>query len=340
MIEQSEKIGPKLLEVDAEDAGQRIDNFLISYLKGVPKSCVYRLLRTGEVRVNKGRIKACYRLNPGDLIRLPPLTLPSPNPVPEIPAARAMGRRLEKHILYEDDWLLVVNKPAGMPVHGGSGLNGGVIEGLRLIHSKAKVLELVHRLDKDTSGCLLIAKRKQVLKALHQAFREDRVDKRYLALLAGVWPRQRELVDVSLRKFVLRGGERFVRVDPDGKPSRTEFRTLERLADATLVEAQLLTGRTHQIRVHAAYLGHPILGDSRYGDEETNRLWRKRGLKRLFLHAWRLELCHPISGVRLRLEAPLEPALESLLKRERCHEQENRFIPGNPADRSSGQHQN
>lgn len=320
MIEKSDKIGPRLIEIDADDAGQRIDNFLLSHLKGVPRSCVYRLLRKGGVRVNKDRVKAQYRLNSGDLIRLPPLALPSPNPAPEIPAAQAMGRRLEKRILYEDDWLLVVNKPAGMPVHGGSGLAGGVIEGLRLIHPKAEALELVHRLDKDTSGCLLIAKRKQVLKALHQALREDRVDKRYLALLAGVWSRQRERVDVPLRKFVLRGGERFVRVDPQGKPSQTEFRKLERFADATLVEAQLLTGRTHQIRVHAAYLGHPIIGDPRYGDEETNRRWRERGLKRLFLHAWRLELCHPVSGVRLRLEAPLEAGLVGLLKRERCYE--------------------
>ncbi len=319
MIEKSDKIGPKLIEIDADDAGQRIDNFLISHLKGVPKSCVYRLLRTGQIRVNQGRVKAPYRLSKGDLIRLPPLLVPAAEPKPEAQAVRAMGRRLQQCVLYEDDWLLALNKPAGMPVHGGSGLAGGVIEGLRLLNPEADRWELVHRLDKDTSGCLLIAKRKQVLKALHQVLREDRVDKRYLALLAGVWSRQREVVDVPLRKFVLQGGERLVRIDPQGKPARTEFTKLAQGKEATWVEARLLTGRTHQIRVHAAHLGHPIIGDPRYGDEETNRRWRERGLKRLFLHAWRLELCHPVSGVLLRLEAPLEAGLVNLLKRERCY---------------------
>ncbi|MBN2701781.1 MAG: 23S rRNA pseudouridine(955/2504/2580) synthase RluC [Methylothermaceae bacterium] len=314
MTEQAKENGPRFIEIDIHDSGQRIDNFLITRLKGMPKSRIYRLLRKGEVRVNKGRIKAHYRLRAGDRIRLPPMTLPARARDGENPEVQMMGRRLEECILYEDDWLLAINKPSGMPVHGGSGLQGGVIEGLRQVRPEARFLELVHRLDKDTSGCLLIAKRKQALRELHRIFREDRVDKRYLALLNGVWRRRREMVDVSLRKFVLHGGERFVKVDREGKPSRTEFRTLERFTEATLVEARLLTGRTHQIRVHAAYLGHPILGDTRYGNEEANRRWRGRGLKRLFLHAWRLELPHPADGSRLRLEAPLEAELGYLLE--------------------------
>jgi len=318
VIEKPEKIEPKLVEINADDAGQRIDNFLIAYLKGVPKSHIYRLLRTGQVRVNKGRVKAQYRLNSGDLIRLPPLTMPS-NPVLDAPEARAMGRRLQNQVLYEDDWLLVINKPAGMPVHGGSGLSGGVIEGLRLICPEAERWELVHRLDKDTSGCLLIAKRKSVLRTLHQALRDSQLDKRYLALLAGVWGAKQRLVEVPLRKYVLQGGERFVRVDPQGKPAQTEFIKLAQLTDATLVEARLLTGRTHQIRVHAAYLGHPIVGDERYGDEETNLSFRRKGLKRLFLHAWRLALAHPVTGAPLRLKAPLPPELLNWLEREGYH---------------------
>ncbi len=315
MIEKPSKIEPKWIEIGAANAGQRIDNFLLSHLKGVPKSCVYRLLRTGQVRVNKGRVKAQYRLSAGDLVRIPPLALPAVEET-KTTAARAMGRRLEKHFLYQDDWLLVVSKPAGMPVHGGSGLSGGVIEGLRLVYPEAESWELVHRLDKDTSGCLLIAKRKQVLRSLHQALREGQVDKRYLALLAGVWLGRHERVEAPLRKFVLQGGERFVRVDPEGKPAQTEFKQLAHLAGATLVEARLLTGRTHQIRVHAAYLGHPVVGDPRYGDEQANRSFHVRGLKRLFLHAWRMSFCHPVSGTWLELKAPLDPELLNLLARE------------------------
>ncbi|GAB6067259.1 23S rRNA pseudouridine(955/2504/2580) synthase RluC [Methylothermus subterraneus] len=314
MIEQTEKTAPKLVTVEAEDQGQRIDNFLIAHLKGVPKSHLYRLLRTGQVRVNGGRVKAPYRLQAGDRIRLPPLALA---PARELasPAARAMGRRLENRFLYEDAWLLAIAKPAGMPVHGGSGLTGGVIEGLRLVRPEAERWELVHRLDKDTSGCLLIAKRKGVLRSLHQALRAGQMDKRYLALLAGVWKEEQRLVEVPLRKFVLPGGERYVRADPQGKPARTEFVKLAQLAEATLVEARLLTGRTHQIRVHAAWMGHPILGDARYGEEAVNAAWRGQGLKRMFLHAWKLALLHPITGARLELEAPLEAELIKLLTR-------------------------
>ncbi|MCX8049941.1 MAG: RluA family pseudouridine synthase [Methylohalobius sp.] len=317
VIEKHSKTGTQLVEVGTDVAGQRVDNFLISYLKGVPKSHIYRLVRTGQVRVNKGRVKVQYRLRPGDLIRVPPVVWSPSSLGPEDALeTRAMGRRLEKQVIYEDAWLLVINKPAGMPVHGGSGLSGGVIESLRLIRPEAKEWELVHRLDKDTSGCLLIAKRKSVLRTLHQEFREDQVDKRYLAMLAGIWEGQRQLVDLPLRKYVLRGGERLVQAHPQGKPARTEFIKRGQGSDATLVEARLLTGRTHQIRVHATWMGHPIVGDARYGDDEVNLRFRRRGLKRLFLHAWRLAFAHPVSGVLVSLEAPLERGLVNWLKRE------------------------
>jgi pseudouridine synthase, RluA family len=303
--------GPRLIEIDGDEAGQRIDNFLIARLKGVPKSHIYRLLRKGEIRVNKGRIKAQYRLCQGDLVRLPPVRV-SASPT-DLGADALVGKRLEQNLLYEDRWLLVLNKPAGMAVHGGSGIRGGVIESLRASRPGEKVLELVHRLDKETSGCLLIAKKRQVLRALHTLIRDDDVDKRYLALITGKWRRRRQLVDVPLRKYVLKGGERMVRVDREGKPSRTEFRRLRCFDQGTLVDARLLTGRTHQIRVHASHLGHPIAGDERYGRAADNGQWRSLGLRRMFLHAWRLDLPHPVSGERLHLEAPLSVELQALL---------------------------
>lgn len=320
-VESTRKIAPRQLEIGSDEAGQRVDNFLLSRLKGVPKSRVYRMLRTGEVRVNKGRVKAHYRLCCGDIVRIPPVVLNEREAVAG--TARGMGRRLQSRILYEDEGLLVLNKPAGMPVHGGSGLRGGVIEALRVVRPQASFLELVHRLDKDTSGCLLIAKKRQVLRALHDQLRNHAVDKRYLVLLSGFWRQRYQLVDVPLRKFVLRGGERLVRVDGQGKAARTEFRRLEHLTGATLVQARLLTGRTHQIRVHAAWLGHPIAGDSRYGDAEANRRLRDLGLRRLFLHARRLAFPHPLSGDMMVVEAPLEPELENLLSRLRTHEPED-----------------
>ncbi len=310
--QHSDSTRPRHIEIDAEKAGQRIDNFLITLLKGVPKSHIYRLLRKGEVRVNKGRIKAHYRLREGDHVRLPPVRV-AVAAISRQAAGEGMGRRLEACVLYEDEWMLALNKPAGMAVHGGSGLRGGVIEALRVSRSEAGTLELVHRLDKETSGCLLIAKKRRALRALHDTMRNDTVDKRYLALLTGSWQRRRERVEVPLRKYVLRGGERMVRVDSAGKPSQTDFRRLRRFAGATLVEARLLTGRTHQIRVHAAHLGYPVAGDSRYGRAEANRKWRELGLRRMFLHAWRLEIRHPVTGAPLLIEAPLPPELEALL---------------------------
>ncbi len=310
--QHSDSARPRHVEIDAEKAGQRIDNFLITFLKGVPRSHIYRLLRKGEVRVNKGRIKAHYRLREGDQVRLPPVRV-AMAAISRQAAGEDMGRRLEACVLYEDEWMLALSKPAGMAVHGGSGLRGGVIEALRVSRSGAGTLELVHRLDKETSGCLLIAKKRQALRALHDTMRNDTVDKRYLALLTGSWQRRRERVEVPLRKYVLRGGERMVRVDSAGKPSQTDFRRLRRFAGATLVEARLLTGRTHQIRVHAAHLGHPVAGDGRYGHAEANRKWRELGLRRMFLHAWRLGLPHPVTGAPLLIEAPLPPELEAFL---------------------------
>ncbi len=311
MFMEKNKPQVQLLKIRPDDAGQRIDNFLFSRLKGVPKSRVYRLLRKGEVRVNKGRIRAHYRIQAGDVVRIPPLQMARQAPAAIVP--KNVEKFLESRILYEDAYLLALNKPAGMAVHGGSGLQGGVIEYLRHIRPREKSLELVHRLDKDTSGCLLIARKKQVLCQLHEILREDHIDKRYQALLSGAWKERFKRVDAPLRKFVQRGGERFVKVDGSGKASVTEFRRLKAFADATLVEARLLTGRTHQIRVHAAHLGHPIAGDERYGMEEINRPWRRFGLKRLFLHAWRLTFNHPVTGAKLQVEAPLEPELLSLL---------------------------
>lgn len=315
MFMAKEKPQVRWLEVGLDDAGQRIDNFLFAHLKGVPKSRVYRLLRKGEVRVNKGRIRAHYRIQAGDVIRIPPLQVDPEASAVIVP--KGLAKKLESRIIYEDACLLALNKPAGMAVHGGSGLQGGFIECLRQIRPKEKSLELVHRLDKETSGCLLIARRKQVLRQLHEMFRENDIDKRYMALLSGQWKEHFKRVDAPLRKFVQRGGERFVRVSREGKDSVTEFRCLEVFSDATLVEARLLTGRTHQIRVHAAHMGYPIAGDARYGNKEINQQWQRKGLKRLFLHAWRLAFTHPVAGTQLQLEAPLEsePELMSVLAR-------------------------
>ncbi|MDD2767225.1 MAG: 23S rRNA pseudouridine(955/2504/2580) synthase RluC [Methylococcus sp.] len=301
----------RLIEVDAETAGQRVDNFLFSRLKGVPKSHVYRILRTGQVRINGGRSKAQQRLNAGDVVRVPPVRV-AVAPEPESPAPW-LKERLESRMLYEDEDILVVNKPPGMAVHGGSGLSFGVIEGLRAVREGARFLELVHRLDRDTSGCLLIAKRRSMLRQLHEQFRGDGVDKTYCALFAGSWARKRQSVDAPLLKNVLQSGERMVKVSAQGKEAVTEFRRLESLPGATLVEAKPVTGRTHQIRVHAKFLGHPLAGDERYGEAKANLTFRQQGLKRLFLHAATLEFTHPRTGRSVRVEAPLEADLAEFL---------------------------
>jgi 23S rRNA pseudouridine955/2504/2580 synthase len=305
--------GVEIVTVPASLAGQRIDNFLMTRLKGVPRSLVYKLLRRGEVRVNKGRVKPAHRLAAGDQVRLPPVRRADGEP----PAAAPQGmiRDLSDAVLYEDRGLLVLDKPSGMAVHGGSGIRAGVIEALRAARPGSE-LELVHRLDRETSGCLLIAKRRSALRWLHEQLREGAVDKRYQALLAGALPRATTVVDLPLRKNQLRGGERIVRVDPDaGKPARTLFRRLARYGDYTLADVELDTGRTHQIRVHAASLGAPLAGDEKYGDEAANRAVRALGLRRLFLHACALTFRPRAEDAPIRVEAPLPPELERLLQR-------------------------
>jgi 23S rRNA pseudouridine955/2504/2580 synthase len=313
MSENKEKSSQVRQLVVAEGyQGQRLDNFLLTQLKGVPKSHVYRIVRKGEVRVNKGRTRVNYRLQQGDIIRIPPLRLVEKKLL-QRPGDTLLAA-LEQSILYEDNRLIVLNKPSGLAVHGGSGLNFGVIEAMRALRPDEKQLELVHRLDRETSGCLMIARRRSALRTLHELLRTNGVDKRYLALVAGRWQRDRETVDAPLRKNSLQGGERMVRVDPEGKQALTRFRVRERFADATLVEAELLTGRTHQLRVHLAHLGTPILGDDKYGDNLANRAMKKRGLKRLFLHAESLR-CNWTEDVgELKVKAPLDRELEYLLQ--------------------------
>jgi 23S rRNA pseudouridine955/2504/2580 synthase len=305
--------GVQLIEVAPELAGQRIDNFLRAQLKGVPKTLIYRILRKGEVRVNKGRIKPEYKLQAGDVVRVPPLRL-AERDEPE-PLAQGLLQRLEAAIVYEDKALIVLNKPAGIAVHGGSGLNYGVIEAFRQLRPDAKDLELVHRLDRDTSGLLMIAKKRSMLRHLHEQLRGDGVDKRYMALVRGHWATARKQVNAPLQKSNLRSGERMVEVDDEGKEALTLFRVLRRFGDfATLVEAKPVTGRTHQIRVHAKHAGHSIAGDSKYGDDEFTREIRELGGKRLFLHAYELHVPLPEGGV-LRLEAPVDEMWARTLER-------------------------
>jgi 23S rRNA pseudouridine955/2504/2580 synthase len=300
------------LVVDEDSSGQRLDNYLIRELKGVPKTRLYRALRKGEIRINKGRVRADYRLVVGDQVRIPPLVRPEPGAVPTIP--RYWSTVLQQRIVYEDGDLLVINKPSGLAVHGGSGLNFGLIECLRQTRPEDRYLELVHRLDRDTSGLIMIARRPAILRELHRQLREDKVDKRYLALVAGNWPKNLFRVDAPLEKNVLQSGERMVRVAKEGKRSITEFAVLERLQGATLIEAKPITGRTHQIRVHARHAGFPLLGDDKYSDERTAQLCATLGLQRLFLHARRLRIALPGVGP-LELEAALDPDLELILKR-------------------------
>ena len=305
--------GVQLIEVAPDFAGQRIDNFLRTQLKGVPKTLIYRILRKGEVRVNKGRIKPEYKLQAGDIVRVPPLRLDERDE-PE-PVAQGLLERLEAAIVYEDKALIVLNKPAGIAVHGGSGLNYGVIEVFRQLRPDAKDLELVHRLDRDTSGLLMIAKKRSMLRHLHEQLRGDGVDKRYMALVRGHWATARKQVNAPLQKSNLRSGERMVEVDGEGKEALTLFRVLRRFGDfATLVEAKPVTGRTHQIRVHAKHAGHSIAGDSKYGDDDFTREIRELGGKRLFLHAYELHVPLPEGGV-LKLEAPVDDMWAKTLER-------------------------
>lgn len=303
----------RTIEVAAADEGQRIDNYLLTQLKGVPKSRIYRILRTGEVRVNSGRIKPTYRIKAGDAIRIPPIRV-SEEEAPARPGDRVL-ERVNAGVLYEDKGLLVVNKPSGLAVHGGSGLSYGLIEALRALRPEAPFLELGHRLDRDTSGCIVIAKKRSVLRAFHELLREGGSDKRYLALLKGCWRGGERRVEAPLLKNVTQSGERMVKVAPEGKPALTIFRPLSVFKDATLVEAELITGRTHQVRVHAAHMGHPIAGDDKYGDEAFNKRMAEVGLKRLFLHASALSFTLPESGQVVSVSAPLGDELRAVLDR-------------------------
>lgn len=300
----------KWLTVDEESAGQRLDNFLIRHLKGVPKTHVYRIIRSGEVRVNKGRASADTRVETGDVVRLPPVRIS--DKVAEKAARPAPGR--EFSLLLEDDALMAIDKPSGIAVHGGSGVSFGVIEQLRQARPLAKMLELVHRLDRETSGILLVAKKRSALKHLQDQFRERETGKTYLALVQGCWPEKLKVIDSALHKFLLPDGERRVKVtsneDPDGMRSITLVKVAERLVDCTLLEVTIKTGRTHQIRVHLASQGHPIAGDDKYGDFEWNKVLQKQGLKRMFLHAWRLQFSHPATGKRVELKSNLPSELQ------------------------------
>ncbi|MGI5309684.1 23S rRNA pseudouridine(955/2504/2580) synthase RluC [Rheinheimera sp. WS51] len=308
------KLPVQIVEIEDDFIGQRIDNYLIARLKGVPKSVVYRVLRKGEVRVNKKRIKPEYKLQQGDTVRIPPFTV-----APEgeaVSVKLSLVKNLEQHILFEDKDLIVLNKPSGMAVHGGSGLKFGVIEALRALRPLAKHLELVHRLDRDTSGCLLIAKKRSVLTHLHAQLRDKTVEKKYWALVAGDWDNKVRKVTDALRKNTLQSGERVVKVDEvNGKPSETRFRILQRYQEGTLVEAFPVTGRTHQIRVHTACKGHPIACDDKYGDNAFTQQMQQLGLNRLFLHAKTLSFMHPNTETTLRIEAPLETVLEQALEK-------------------------
>lgn len=298
--------------VDEHSDGQRLDNFLLARLKGVPKSWVYRVLRRGEVRVNKGRCKPASRLHSGDVVRIPPLRIA---PAEAVEPPKFATKEIVNSIIYEDALVLAVNKPSGMAVHGGSGLAFGVIEALRSARPTAPFLELVHRLDRDTSGCLLIAKKRSALTALQELLRGGRIEKRYLALLAGRIRKGAWRTDLPLRKNTLQGGERIVRVDPTGKPAATRFRVLRRFADATLVEAELETGRTHQIRVHALATGHPIVGDPKYADDAAREIARRIGLSRLFLHATSLRFDWTGARGGMTLEAPMPPELVAVIEK-------------------------
>lgn len=313
MAKQAEnrRFNVQVLHIDADLAGQRIDNFLLGWLKGTPRSLIYRIVRRGEVRVNMGRIKPSYRLQCGDKVRIPPLLVKEVTSV--IPGKRVI-EQLESYVLYEDKHLLVLDKPSGFAVHGGSGVDYGIIEALRAARSHDRYLELVHRLDQETSGCLIIAKRRSALRSLHHLFRSNRVKKHYIALVMGRWQgaKQRR-IEAPLHKNRLASGERMVRINVKGKPALSIFKPLKNYANASLVEVKLETGRTHQIRVHAAYAEHPIAGDEKYGNDVFNRQMRSCNLRRLFLHAHKLAFTSPATGQTIEVTAQLPEALQTTL---------------------------
>jgi 23S rRNA pseudouridine955/2504/2580 synthase len=307
-----ERNSVQLVTIVEEEAGQRIDNYLLRVCKGVPKSHIYRILRSGEVRVNKGRIDQLYRLEAGDVVRIPPIR------TAEKAAGSAPVPGAEFAIVHEDSHLLVIDKPAGVAVHGGSGVSYGVIEQLRAARPDAKFLELVHRLDRETSGLLLLAKKRSALTNLHEQMRDGKTDKRYLTLVSGDWKNPRQHVKLPLHKFTTPDGERRVVVQAGGQEAHTVFNLRRKWEGFALLEAELKTGRTHQIRVHLASSGFPIAGDEKYGDFALNKQLQKatdtRGaLKRMFLHAWRITFQHPDTGQPMTLTAPLPPECERFL---------------------------
>jgi 23S rRNA pseudouridine955/2504/2580 synthase len=316
MMQISEASSTNLIVDDASE-GQRIDNFLQKVLKGVPKSHIYRILRSGEVRVNKKRITADFRLNLEDVVRIPPIRIAEVKSVSNLP----VQTKFDGAIVYEDDAMLVINKPSGFAVHGGSGVSRGVIEQLRMERPNAKFLELVHRLDRDTSGVLMLAKKRSALVALHDAIRNNRMDKRYIMMVHGKWLEKKKHVTLDLQKYVTNSGERRVNVvtDPEkdknneSQVSETIFYLTKQLGDFSLLEAKLITGRTHQLRVQLAHLGFPILGDDKYGDFTLNKALMKQGLKRMFLHSSETNIRHPVTGDKLRLSAPLPEELKKFI---------------------------
>jgi len=303
--------GVRIQTVADDLDGQRVDNYLLRELKGVPRTRIYRLLRRGEVRVNGGRVRPTHRLKSGDQVRIPPVRHAESD---SMQPSDQVIERLEKAILYEDDRLIIIDKPSGLAVHGGSGIAYGLVEALRVMRPRAAFLDLAHRLDRDTSGCLLVAKRRSMLRALHEAFRNNNVDKRYVALVHGRVKRTAMTVTARLAAETGKGGERFVRVREQGQSAKTDFLVRQQFAGQTLLEARLHTGRMHQIRVHAAHIGHPVVMDPRYGDGAADQAVRALGLKRLFLHAESLALELPDYG-RIEASAGLPEALESLLDR-------------------------
>jgi 23S rRNA pseudouridine955/2504/2580 synthase len=307
----------KTLIVDEDSAGQRLDNFLMRHLKGVPKTHVYRIIRSGEVRVNKGRASAEQRVETGDLVRLPPVRISA-----QVQAkADAPAPAREFPVLMEDEAMMAIDKPAGVAVHGGSGVSFGVIEQLRRARPASTNLELVHRLDRETSGVLLVAKKRSALKHLQDQFRDRETGKTYMALVLGLWPSNKKVIDLPLMKYTVDTGvgegERRVKVvgkdDPNGMRSITLVRVARTVGPFTLLEVTIKTGRTHQIRVHLASQGHPIAGDDKYGEFEKNKQLQKMGLKRMFLHAWQLKFQHPQSGRLVSLQAPLPPELQNFV---------------------------
>lgn len=303
----------QFVTIDGDEAGQRIDNFLLARLKGVPKSMIYRIIRKGEVRVNKGRIKPEYKLAAGDSIRIPPVRVAEKEEHAVSPKLEKVSA-LAECILYEDEHVMLINKPSGTAVHGGSGLSFGVIEGLRALRPEARFLELVHRLDRDTSGVLLIAKKRSALRSLHEQLRLKQMQKDYLALVRGQWQSHTKVVQAPLLKNILQSGERVVKVSSEGKPSETRFKVEERFEFATLVKASPVTGRTHQIRVHTLHAGHPIAFDDRYGDRDFDTQLASTKLNRLFLHASSLTFIHPSTGEKMRIEAPMDKTLRYCLQ--------------------------